>query len=117
MPSGAVTVTSAAPALPAGVMATSFEGPTTVRPVTGVPPMVTVSPAAKPAPVRVTTVPPSGVPRAGLTAQSAGPVAWASGRQWRTRTSTKSSPACATPRLLVPRGRHWKDRRESAAET
>jgi hypothetical protein len=46
---------------------------TTVTPVAAVPPKVTVAPAAKFVPVRVTDVPPANGPPLGLTLVTAGP--------------------------------------------
>ena len=54
----AVTVTVAAPALPAGVVAVIVVLFTTTTLVAAVPPIVTVAPAAKFVPVIVTDVPP-----------------------------------------------------------
>jgi hypothetical protein len=57
--SGFVTVTVAAPAACAGVVAVIVVAFTTVTPVAAVPPMVTVAPATKFVPVIVTLVPPA----------------------------------------------------------
>ena len=55
-----VTVTSRAPAAPAGVTAVIDVALATTTLVAGVPPIVTVAPAAKLVPVSVTAVPPAG---------------------------------------------------------
>jgi hypothetical protein len=62
-----VTVTVAAPVLPAGVVAVMVVLFTTVTLVAAVPPIVTVAPVAKLVPVMVTAVPPSVEPLLGLT--------------------------------------------------
>ena len=67
-----VTVTSRAPAAPAGVTAVSDVAPATTTLVAGLPPIVTVAPAAKLVPVSVTAVPPAVGPDAGDTAVSVG---------------------------------------------
>jgi hypothetical protein len=71
-PSGFVTVTVTAPALPAGVVAVIVVLFTTATFVAAVPPNVTVAPAAKFVPVIVTTVPPEVDPLLGLTLLTAG---------------------------------------------
>jgi hypothetical protein len=61
-----VTVTVAAPALPAGVVAVIDVVLTTTTLVADILPNVTVAPAAKFVPVIVTAVPPAVVPLAGF---------------------------------------------------
>jgi hypothetical protein len=72
----AVTVTTAAPALPVGVVAVIVVPFTTSTFVAAAPPIVTVAPAAKFVPVIVTAVPPEVVPVLGdtLATVGAGPV-------------------------------------------
>jgi len=65
-----------APALPAGVVAVIVVLFTTVTPVAGVPPNVTVAPATKFVPVIVTAVPPSVVPLFGVTPVTVGAPAY-----------------------------------------
>jgi hypothetical protein len=60
-----VTVTLTAPAEPAGVVAVIWVELTTVTAVAAALPKVTVAPARKPVPVRVTAVPPAVEPLAG----------------------------------------------------
>jgi len=72
VPCGVVTVTSAAPAVPAGVTAVSEVAECTVTSVAACPPTSTVAPGTKPVPVTVTTVPPSGGPPLGATAVTVG---------------------------------------------
>jgi hypothetical protein len=60
-----VTVTLTAPAEPAGVVAVIWVELTTVTAVAAALPKVTVAPARKPVPVRVTAVPPAVGPLAG----------------------------------------------------
>ena len=67
-----VTVTVAAPTLPAGVVAVIVVPFTTTTLPADVPPSVTVAPAAKLVPVIVTGVPPSVDPLFGLTLLSVG---------------------------------------------
>ena len=57
---------SSAPAACAGVVAVIEVLFTTVTPVAAVPPSLTVAPARKPVPVRVTAVPPLAVPVLGV---------------------------------------------------
>ena len=66
-PPGLLTVTIAAPALPAGVVAVIWVPLTTTTLVAEALPNVTVAPTAKFAPVIVTAVPPAVVPLLGLT--------------------------------------------------
>jgi hypothetical protein len=67
-----VTVTVAAPALPAGVVAVSVVLFTTFTLVAAVPPNVTVAPVTKFVPVIVTAVPPAVVPLFGETPPTVG---------------------------------------------
>ena len=67
-----VTVTVAAPALPAGVVAVIVVLFATTTLVAGVPPNVTVAPEAKFAPVMVTAVPPDVGPLFGDTLLTVG---------------------------------------------
>src|SRR2546425_480044 len=67
-----VTITSATPAACAGVVALICVALTTVTPVAGVPPTVTVAVASKPVPVIVIAVPPANGPEVGLTALMVG---------------------------------------------
>jgi hypothetical protein len=67
-----VTVTVAAPALPAGVVAVIWVPLTTTTLVAAVPPTVTVAPVAKFVPVIVTGVPPPVGPLFGDTAVTVG---------------------------------------------
>jgi hypothetical protein len=67
-----VTTTLTVPAACAGVVAVIDVLFTTVTPVAGVPPRITVAPARNPVPVRVTAVPPAAVPDAGETPVSVG---------------------------------------------
>ena len=60
-----VTITFTAPAACAGVVAVIVVLFTTVTPVAGVPPTLTVAPAKNPVPVIVTAVPPAAVPEFG----------------------------------------------------
>jgi hypothetical protein len=60
-----VTVTVAAPAACAGVVAVIVVAFTTVTPVAAVPPNVTVAPLTKPVPLIVTLVPPAVGPLVG----------------------------------------------------
>jgi hypothetical protein len=69
-----VTVTVAAPALPAGVVAVMVVLFTTVTPVAAVPPKVTAAPLAKSIPVMVTAVPPATGPPFGDTLVTNGTV-------------------------------------------
>src|SRR5262249_59765750 len=62
-----VTVTFAAPAACAAVVAVIVPLSTTVTPVAAVPPMLTAAPVAKPAPPIVISVPPAVGPDAGVT--------------------------------------------------
>ena len=71
-PLGLVTVTVAAPALPAGVVAVIEVLLTTTTLVAAVPPNVTVAPLAKFVPVIVTAVPPDVGPLLGLTPLTVG---------------------------------------------
>src|SRR5262249_36516469 len=71
-PSGLVTMTSLTPADPVGVVAVSCMVEATLTLVAAVPPMVTVVPVWKLAPVRVTTVPPLLGPLLGVMALSVG---------------------------------------------
>ena len=66
MPSVFVTTMLTAPAACAGVVAVMDVLLTTVTPVSGDPPMLTVAPARKPAPAIVTLVPPVVVPLLGV---------------------------------------------------
>jgi hypothetical protein len=67
-----VTVTVTAPAAWEGVVAVIVVLLTTVTPVAGLPPMLTVAPAAKFVPVIVTAVPPVVGPDAGATLLTVG---------------------------------------------
>ena len=67
-----ITVTEAAPALPAGVVAVMLVLFTTTTLVAAALPNVTVAPAAKFVPVMVTAVPPAVDPLLGLTLLTAG---------------------------------------------
>jgi hypothetical protein len=67
-----VTVTVDAPAIWAAVVAVIVVAFTTVTPVAGVPPMVTVAPATNPVPLMVTLVPPAVVPLVGAIAVTVG---------------------------------------------
>src|SRR2546427_11537977 len=67
-----VTITSAAPAACAGVVALSWVALTTLTPVAAAPPTVTVALASKPVPVIVIAVPPAAGPEVGLTALTVG---------------------------------------------
>jgi len=67
-----VTVTVAAPALPAGVVAVICVALTTTTFVAAAAPNVTVAPAAKFVPVIVTGVPPAAEPRFGETLATVG---------------------------------------------
>jgi hypothetical protein len=67
-----VTVTVAAPALPAGVVAVILVLLTTTTFVAAVAPNVTVAPAAKFVPVMVTAVPPAARPLFGVTLLTVG---------------------------------------------
>ena len=64
-PFGSVTTTLTAPAEPAGVMAVIWVELITVTDVAAALPKVTVAPARKPVPVRVTAVPPAVGPLVG----------------------------------------------------
>src|SRR5262249_9230544 len=64
--------TAAGPAGPGGVMAVSWVAERTVTVVAVVPPMVTLAPAWKFVPLRVSAVPPAVGPLAGFTALSVG---------------------------------------------
>jgi hypothetical protein len=70
-----VTVTVAAPALPAGLVAVSVVLFTKLTLVAAVPPNVTVAPAAKFVPVIVTAVPPATGPLFGDTLLTVGTTA------------------------------------------
>ena len=67
-----VTTTSAGPAAWAGVVALSCVALRTLTPVAGVPPTLTVAPAAKLVPVIAIGVPPAVGPEVGLTAVTVG---------------------------------------------
>src|SRR3989475_13016985 len=67
-------MTSATPAACGGVVALICVALTTLTPVAGVPPTVTVAPAAKFVPVIVIAVPPAVGPEVGLTPDTVGPV-------------------------------------------
>jgi hypothetical protein len=67
-----VTTTSATPAACAGVVAVSCVALTTLTPVAGVPPTVTVALASKAVPVIVMVVPPAVDPEVGLTPVTVG---------------------------------------------
>jgi hypothetical protein len=67
-----VTVTAAAPALPAGVVAVIVVPFTTTTFVAAIPPNVTVAPVAKFVPVIVTAVPPATGPLFGDTLLTVG---------------------------------------------
>ena len=71
-PPGLLTVTSTAPALPAGVVAVICVPLTTTTLVAAALPNVTVAPVTKFAPVIVTAVPPAVVPLFGLTLATVG---------------------------------------------
>lgn len=58
VPPGLVTVTGCPPTAPGGVVAVIVVPLTTVTPVAGTPPTVTVEPGTKPVPVIVIGVPP-----------------------------------------------------------
>ena len=70
--SGFVTITLAPPALPVGVVITSDPAVCTTTPVADTPPTLTVAPAWKPDPLRVTTVPPAVGPLVGVSPVSVG---------------------------------------------
>ncbi len=70
--SALVTTTSTAPAAWAGVVQVICDDESTLTPVAGLPPNVTVAPARKLVPVMVTEVPPAVVPEAGETDETVG---------------------------------------------
>ena len=67
VPPGVVTDTDFAPAVPAGVVAVTVVGFTTVTEVAATPPIVTAVAPVKFVPVIVTAVPPAVGPELGLT--------------------------------------------------
>ena len=72
VPPAPFTVTSTAPAAPAGEVAVIDVGETTLTTVPALAPNETVSPVANPVPVIVTEVPPAVEPLVGLTAETVG---------------------------------------------
>ena len=75
LPPGVVTMTAAAPGVPAGVVAVSVVAVATATPVAALPPTVTVVfPATKFVPVIVIRVPPLAGPDAGVTPGAVTPV-------------------------------------------
>ncbi len=75
VPPGVVTVTSTAPAVPAGAVAVREVADTTVKPVAAVDPKVTAVAPVKPVPVTVTLVPPAVGPEPGANAVTVGAAA------------------------------------------
>ncbi len=71
VPPGVVTVMSTVPAAPAGEVTVMVVGETTVTPVPGLAPNLTVAPVTKPVPVTVTEVPPAVGPAFGATEATA----------------------------------------------
>jgi hypothetical protein len=94
-PSGLVTTMGVGPQVCAlaGTTQVSAVGDITVTSVAGTPPMVTVAPAAKPLPVRVSVQPPVFTARAGETVVSVGPVA----RAWSTLGPPRSDSGVLGP--------------------
>lgn len=99
VPPGVVTVTSCAPALPAGETAVSWVGEMGVTTAALDPPNLTPVALARLVPVIVTTVPPSVGPDAGLTPVTVGGAAYV---KWSAALAALVPPAVVTVMSTVP---------------